>query len=305
MKKILMLATIFILSIGALAACSSGGDGEDKNITVGAKNFTEQFILAKMAILKLEDNGYSVEEKSNLGSSALRQALENKQVDLTWDYTGTGLVTYMGEDPIADKQEAYDTVKELDMERNDIYWTNLSEVNNAYTIVMTQEKADELAIESIGDLAEYVNNNPDELRFGTDAEFANRDDGLPGVEETYGFEFGDANISEMNYGLQYEALNNEEVDVAMGFATDSRIREYELVNLEDTESFFPSYNAAIAMTNETYENHPEVEEILKPIAEQLDSETMRELNYQVDVEERSVDDVAQTYLEENGLLDGE
>ncbi|MFZ3578951.1 glycine betaine ABC transporter substrate-binding protein [Virgibacillus sp. DJP39] len=301
MKKVLTLAMVFMLSLSVLAAC---GD-EEKSVTVGAKNFTEQFLLSKMAILMLEDNGYSVDEKSNLGSSALRQALENKQVDLTWDYTGTGLVTYMGEEPIADKQEAYKTVKKLDMKRNNIYWTNLSDVNNTYTIVMKKEQADKLGIKSIADLADYVNNNPGELTFGTDAEFANRPDGLPGVEEAYGFDFKGDNIAEMSYGLQYEALNNGEVDAAVGFATDSRIREYDLVNLEDSKSFFPSYNAAIAMTKETNENYPEIEEILKPLSEQLDSEIMRELNYQVDVEERTVDDVAKEYLEKNGLLTGE
>lgn len=302
MKKMITLALTMLVLV--LAACSSGGS-EDKSVTVGAKNFTEQFLLAKMTTLVLEDNGYTVDEKSNLGSTALRQALENNQVDLTWDYTGTGLVTYMSEDPIADKQEAFDTVKQLDEERNDIIWTNLSDVNNTYSVVMTQEKSDELGIKSIAELAEYVNNNPGELTFGTDAEFGNRDDGLPGLQDSYEFEFGDENISEMTYGLQYEALYNGEVDVAMGFSTDSRIREYNLVNLEDPKSFFPSYNAAVAMTLETYENHPEIEELLKPMAEALDSEVMTELNYQVDVEERSVDDVAEEYLTENGLLGSE
>lgn len=301
-KRIIGLFTVLITVI-VLAACGGGSGDEDKNITIGAKNFTEQFLLAKMGALILEDNGFNVDEKSNLGSTALRKALENKQVDMTFDYTGTGLVTYMGEDPVADKQEAFETVKELDMERNDLYWTNLSDINNTYTIMMTQKKADELGIESLSDLADYVNNNPGDLTFGTDAEFGNRPDGLPGVQETYGFEFGDDNIAEMSYGLQYEALYNGEVDVAMGFETDSRIREYELVNLEDPESFFPSYNGAVSMTAETHDQYPEIEEQLQPLMEQLDSEVMRDLNYKVDVEEKSVDEVAQTYLEENGFLE--
>ncbi|WP_164217207.1 glycine betaine ABC transporter substrate-binding protein [Virgibacillus sp. YIM 98842] len=301
-KRIISLITVLLIA-ATLTACGGSDDGESKEITFGAKNFTEQFLLAQMGTIILEENGFNVEERSNLGSTALRQALENEQVDITFDYTGTGLVTYMGEEPIADKQEAYETVNELDQERNGIYWTNLMEVNNTYTIAMKEDRAEELGIVSIADLADYVNENPGELRFGTDAEFGNRDDGLPGVEETYGFEFGSDNISEMSYGLQYDALENDEVDVAMGFETDSRIRELNLVNLEDPEEFFPSYNAALSMTENTYENYPEIRELLQPLTDELDSEIMRELNYQVDIEERSVNDVAREYLEENGFLE--
>lgn len=298
-KRIIGMVTV-LLTAAMLTACGGGGD---KDITIGAKNFTEQFLLAKMGALVLEENGYNVEEKSNMGSTALRQALENEQVDFTFDYTGTGLVTYLGEDPIADKQEAFETVNEVDQERNGIYWTNLMDINNTYTIAMKQERADELGIATLEDLANYVNENPGELRFGTDAEFGNRPDGLPGLQETYGFEFGSDNISEMTYGLQYDALDAGEVDVAVGFQTDSRIRDLNLVNLEDTLDFFPSYNAALAMTEDTYNNHPEIQELLKPLTDMLDSEIMRELNYQVDIEERSVDDVAREYLEENGFLE--
>lgn len=298
-KRIIGMVTV-LLTAAMLTACGGGGD---KDITIGAKNFTEQFLLAKMGALVLEENGYNVEEKSNMGSTALRQALENEQVDFTFDYTGTGLVTYLGEAPIADKQEAFETVNEVDQERNGIYWTNLMDINNTYTIAMKQERADELGIATLEDLANYVNENPGELRFGTDAEFGNRPDGLPGLQETYGFEFGSDNISEMTYGLQYDALDAGEVDVAVGFQTDSRIRDLNLVNLEDTLDFFPSYNAALAMTEDTYNNHPEIQELLKPLTDMLDSEIMRELNYQVDIEERSVDDVAREYLEENGFLE--
>lgn len=290
-KRIIGMVTV-LLTAAMLTACGGGGD---KDITIGAKNFTEQFLLAKMGALVLEENGYNVEEKSNMGSTALRQALENEQVDFTFDYTGTGLVTYLGEAPIADKQEAFETVNEVDQERNGIYWTNLMDINNTYTIAMKQERADELGIATLEDLANYVNENPGELRFGTDAEFGNRPDGLPGLQETYGFEFGSDNISEMTYGLQYDALDAGEVDVAVGFQTDSRIRDLNLVNLEDTLDFFPSYNAALAMTEDTYNNHPEIQELLKPLTDMLDSEIMRELNYQVDIEERSVDDVAREY----------
>lgn len=300
MKKItLLLSTVLLLAV--LSAC---GDSSDKEVTVGAKNYTEQFLLAKMTTLILKDNGYKVEEKSNMGSSALRKALENKQVDITWDYTGTGLVTYLGKDPIADKKKAFETVAKTDKEENGIIWTDLADANNTYTVMMRQEHADELGIKSISDLAAYMNENDSPLKFATDAEFGNRKDGLPGIEETYGFEFQDKNVKEMAIGLNYDALKNEEVEASVGFGTDARIKAFNFVNLEDDKNFFPAYNAAVAMTEETYEEYPEIEEILKPLSESLSGEVLRELNYQVDINEKSVDEVAKNYLKENELLEG-
>ncbi|WP_085992250.1 glycine betaine ABC transporter substrate-binding protein [Oceanobacillus senegalensis] len=298
MKKLQLLITLLI-TVAVLAAC---GGGNDKQITVGAKNFTEQYLLAKMTTYMLEEEGFDVEETTDLGSTALRQALENKQVDITWDYVGTGLVTYLGEDPMTDPQAAFEKLNEMDQAENDIVWTNLNEVDNTYTLMMRASDADELGITSISDLADYVNNNPGELTMASDAEFTNREDGLPGVYETYGFTF--ENVIDMETGLNYNALRDNEVDVSVGFATDARIDAYDFINLEDDKSFFPSYNAAVAMTTDTYEKYPEIEEILAPLSDLLTSEIMRDLNYQVDIEEKSVNKVAKEFLVENGLIEG-
>ncbi|PRO64641.1 glycine/betaine ABC transporter substrate-binding protein [Alkalicoccus urumqiensis] len=288
--------------IGSAALLGACGGGDEKEVTVGAKNFTEQFILAKMTEIMLEENDFTVDMVDNMGSTALRQALESGEVEVTWDYTGTGLITYNGEEPIAVKEEAYEAIQEIDGEQG-LTWTNISDIDNTYTLMMRQQDGEEMGISTISDLAEHVNENPEEMTFATDAEFGNRDDGLPGVEETYGFEFGSSQVSEMSYGLNYEAINNEEVNVAMGHATDSRIEEYDLFNLEDDQQFFPSYHAAMSMSTEVHEEYPEIEEIMAPLAEELDTETMMGLNYQVDIEDENVDDVARTYLEENGFIE--
>lgn len=301
MRKLFTVLSAFIL-IFVLAAC--GGNSDAKNVTVGAKGFTEQFILGKLTTIMLEENGFNVDEKNNLGSTALRKALENKQVDLAWDYTGTGLVTYLGQDPIQDKEEAFKRLNEIDQEENDLIWTNLSEADNTYSIIMRSDYAEELGIKTLSDFAEYLNENPGGLPMATNAEFLNRPDGIPGVEETYGFEFTDDSIHEMDPGLTYSALKDGEVDASVGFATDSRIVEFDLVILEDDQGFFPAYHAAIAMTTDFYEKYPEIEEIFEPLSDILDSDTMRELNYQVDIEEKNEEDVAREFLIENGLIEG-
>lgn len=298
MKNIRLLIMTIIL-ITMLSACG----GNDKEITVGSKSFTEQYLFAKISTLLLEEEGFTIKETTDLGSTALRQALENKQVDLTWDYVGTGLVTYLGEAPMTDPQEAFDRLNEIDQSENEMIWTNLNEVDNTYTLMMREDHANELDISSINDLAEYINNNPKELSIATNAEFSNRDDGLKGVEDAYDFEFPDENIKEMETGLTYNALRDGQVDVAVGFATDGRIDAFGFINLEDDQTFFPSYNAAAVMTTEIYEKHPEIEEIFAPLDDLLTSEVMRKLNYEVDIEERSVDEVAREFLIENDLIE--
>ncbi|WP_349291417.1 glycine betaine ABC transporter substrate-binding protein [Planococcus alpniumensis] len=294
LKLIPLLITMLILS-----ACS-GVTG--KEVTVGGKNFTEQYILSEMTAFLLVEEGFKVNQMNNLGSSVVRSALENGQVDLMWEYTGTALITYMGEESIADPEAAFQKVKELDSE-NGIHWMNMSEVNNTYALAMTSERSEELGIESISDLADYINENPGELSMAADAEFANRSDGLPGVEETYGFEFGSGQVNQMDIGLTQRSLDNGQVDVSVAFETDATIRSYDLVVLEDDQRFFPPYRAAVSINQEVLEEYPEIEEITARLANSLNSDIMRELNYYVDVEGQSVSVVAYDWLVENGFLE--
>lgn len=300
MNNSLKLIPLLVITL-ILSACS-GVAG--KEVTVGGKNFTEQYLLSEMTAFLLVEEGFKVNQMNNLGSSVVRSALVNGQVDMMWEYTGTALITYMGEESIADPEEAYEKVKEIDRE-NGIHWMNMSEVNNTYALAMTSEQAQELGIVSISDLAAYINDNPGELSMASDAEFANRSDGLPGVEETYGFEFGSAQVNQMDIGLTQRSLDNGQVDVSVAFETDATIRSYDLVVLEDDEQFFPPYRAAVSINQEVFDEYPEIEEITARLAENLNSEIMRELNYYVDVEGQSVSVVAYDWLVENGFLEEE
>ncbi|KAA0955008.1 glycine/betaine ABC transporter substrate-binding protein [Planococcus sp. ANT_H30] len=275
-----------------------------KEVTVGGKNYTEQYLLSEMTAFLLVDEGFKVNQMNNLGSSVVRSALENGQVDMMWEYTGTALITYMGEESIADPDAAFEKVKENDI-KNDIHWMNMSGVNNTYALAMRSEQSEELGIKSISDLSDYVNENPGKLTMAADAEFANRSDGLPGVEETYGFEFGSSQVRQMDLGLTQRTLDNEQVDVSVAFETDATIRNYDLVVLEDDKRFFPPYRAAVAINQEVFEEYPEIEEITARLAESLNSDIMRELNYLVDIEGQSVSVVAYDWLVENDFLEEE
>ncbi|MFU8689234.1 glycine betaine ABC transporter substrate-binding protein [Rossellomorea sp. FS2] len=299
-KKWIGMAIMISLAL-ILSSCSSIGVGE-KRISVGGKNFTEQYLLSEMTAFLLEEEGFKVKQMNNLGSTVVRKALENNQVDLMWEYTGTALITYMKQDPIADPDKTFEKVKDLDA-KNDIHWMNMSKVNNTYALAMTREKAEELDIHSISDLGEYINDHPDELTIASDAEFANRQDGLPGVEKKYGFDFGAQNINQMDIGLTQRALDKGQVDVSVAFETDATIRSYGLVTLDDDKQFFPPYRAAVSVNKDVLKKYPEIEEITGRLADKLDSEIMRELNYKVDIEGNSVSVVAYEWLVDNGMID--
>ncbi|KML06883.1 glycine/betaine ABC transporter substrate-binding protein [Rossellomorea marisflavi] len=299
-KKWIGMAIMISLAL-ILSSCSSIGVGE-KRISVGGKNFTEQYLLSEMTAFLLEEEGFKVKQMNNLGSTVVRKALENNQVDLMWEYTGTALITYMKQDPIADPDKTFEKVKDLDA-KNDIHWMNMSKVNNTYALAMTKEKAEELDIHSISDLGEYINDHPDELTIASDAEFANRQDGLPGVEKKYGFDFGAQNINQMDIGLTQRALDKGQVDVSVAFETDATIRSYGLVTLDDDKQFFPPYRAAVSVNKDVLKKYPEIEEITGRLADKLESEIMRELNYKVDIEGNSVSVVAYEWLVDNGMID--
>jgi osmoprotectant transport system substrate-binding protein len=310
--KTFLFTTISMLMIVILAACNSNatsqeteenGEGNSKGkITIGGKDFTEQQILSKITSIYLKENGYDVEEANNMGSTVVRSALENGQIDTYWEYTGTALVIYQKQQVETDPNQAYEKVKTKD-EENGITWLNKANFNNTYAILMKKELADKLGIQTISDLASYINNKDSSLKFASNAEFYAREDGVKGLQKHYGFKFPPKNVVKMDSGLLYTALKDGQVDVSVGFATDGRIKGFELVALEDDKQFFPAYNAAPVVRKDVLEKYPEVADLLNDIADRLDTETMMELNYMVDVEHQDVSEVSRKWLEEEGLVE--
>lgn len=276
-------------------------------VVVGSKEFTEQLILGQLTIQILEANNVPTVDETNLGGTIiLRDAQLEGEVDLAWEYTGTGLITHLGyEEPITEPERAYQVVKEDDYEQNELVWLNYASLNNTYTIMMREEDAEELGIESISDLARAINEGveapePGQWLFATNHEYSVREDGYPGLTEHYDFHFDGTQI--MDTGITYGALRDGDVAIGMGFATDGRIEGFDLVNLEDDKEYHPVYNAAPVIRADTLERYPEIEEILQPLIEILDDETMQELNALVDIEGYEPDEVAEMFLEEEGLL---
>ena len=165
---------------------------------------------------------------------------------------------------------------------------------------MRQEEADKLGIKTLSDLAAYMNDK-DDLTLASNAEFYARPDGLKPLQEAYGFEFSRSAVKRMDSGLVYEALKNGDVDVGVAFATDGRIPAFDFVVLEDDQGYFPSYALAPVVRDEVLEANPKIGDLLNEMSAKLDSETMAGLNAQVDVDRKSVENVAAEFLKSSGL----
>ena len=276
------------------------GAAEAQTIVVGGKNFTEQQILSAMTAQLLEANGFDVDNRAGMGSAVVRQAMENGQVDVYWEYTGTSLITYNGVEEKLGPQETYDRVKELDAEK-DIVWLEPSDANNTYALAMRKDHAEELGISTLSELAERINTEND-LTLASNAEWYARPDGLRPLQEHYGFKLSRDAVSRMDSGLVYDALKNGDVEVGLVFATDGRIPAFDFTVLEDDKGYFPAYALAPVVRAEVLENNPKIGELLNELSSKLDDSTMAQLNARVDVERVSVENVATEFLNEHGML---
>ena len=306
-------ALLAALALLALAACgnvgesgggSEGGGGSGPKITVGSKNFTEQYILGELYAQTLAANGFSVEKKLDLGSEQIAdKALQNGQIDMYPEYTGTSLVAvlgYKGENPPT-PEATYQKAKELYAKRDpaDTMLTP-AQFNNTYGIFVRKEVAEQYDLKTLADLAKV---SP-KLTFVSFSEFQNRSDGYPNMQKNYpGLDFGDVKIVNSIGGPIYQGVLQGEGDVGVGFTTDGQLASDKLVVMEDPKSIWPFYYPAPVVRSDVLQKNPKMKEVLNSVSETLDAETMRKLNAQVDIEQEDPDEVAAEYLKKQGLVE--
>ncbi|MEP7456648.1 glycine betaine ABC transporter substrate-binding protein [Phyllobacterium sp. SB3] len=291
---------IRIATVAITASFLFGSAGQAADLTVGGKDFTEQYLVAEMTRLLLEGKGYTVEKKDGLGTSIARSALESGEVDLYWEYTGTSLVTFNKVTTSLGPDETYAKVKELDGAKG-LVWLAPSRANNTYALAIRQNNPKTDGMKTLSDLAKAYRDGG-EVMMGATAEFPKRQDGLLGLEKTYDFKAGRSNIRPMEIGLVYNALSNGDIDVATVGATDGRIAAMKLTLLKDNKSFFPNYALAPVVRKATLDAHPDLQPLLESLSAKLNDATMQRLNGEVDVEKKPIETVAKTYLQDAGLL---
>ena len=271
------------------------------SIVIGGKGFTEQLLLAEITGQYLTSKGYAIELKTGMGTSLVRDALENKQVNMYWEYTGTAFLTFH-KNKFANQssEEIYESVKSKD-EKIGIVWLNPSKANNTYALAVRQADAKAKGLITLEDLAAKLNAG-EELTLGCNIEFYKRDDGLKPLQKAYGFKFPRSAIKRMDTGLVYKALKDGDVDVGLVFATDGRIPAFNFSVLKDTKNYFPAYAITPTVRNETLAANPDLADHLNKLSSLFDDATMSTLNAEVDVDKKSVTKVAEGFLKEKGLI---
>jgi|KBSSwiStaDraftv2_1062776.scaffolds.fasta_scaffold02261_8 osmoprotectant transport system substrate-binding protein len=283
------------------AAIGWAGLASAQTIVVGGKAFTEQQIMTAMTVQLLKAKGFTPERKAGMGSAAVRSALENGQIDVYWEYTGTALSVFNKiNDKFATSEEAYKKIKEVDGAKG-IVWLNMSPANNTYAFAMNKDQAQKLGIVTMSDLAKAVKGGA-KLTFASNAEFYARPDGLPGWQTAYGFEFDRDNVKRMDTGLVYSALKDRQVDTGVVFATDGRIPAFNFVVLRDDKNYAPPYNMTPVVRKEILDKNPKIADALNALAAKLNNETMAKLNASVDVDKKTPEEVADQFLKANGLV---
>jgi osmoprotectant transport system substrate-binding protein len=284
------------------------GTQRDAQFTVGSEGFTEQEVLGEITMQALEAAGATVIDRTGLGGNEeVRDALLSKEIDLYWEYTATGWLVFLDETrSIPDPQELYEAVAEQDLERNGIEWLEPAPGNDTYAIAASEETRRDLGIETISDLGRLIEERPEEAKLclNNDDDFRTRFDGLPGMERAYGFQFPEDNLIEVSLDAVYGAANEAEIcNFGVVFTTSGFIREQNLQLLEDDRDFFAVYNPSLTMQRDTLENYPQLRELFAPISRELDTETLRRLNYAVEVEGETPEAVAERWLRENGFVE--
>ncbi|WP_066721937.1 MULTISPECIES: glycine betaine ABC transporter substrate-binding protein [Hyphomicrobiales] len=269
-----------------------------KELVVGGKGYTEQLLVAEMTTQLLNYNAIPARKVDGMGTSVLRKALENGEVDLYWEQTGTALITHHKIEQPKGAVEDYETVKALDA-KSGIVWLALSGANNTYALAVRSK--DDLGLDTLSDLAAAFNRG-DKLKMGVNAEFPRRQDGLLGLQTAYSFRVPRENVVAMQGGLVYSALRDGQINVGLVFTTDGRIDAYGFKVLKDDKKFFPDYIIAPNVRKPVLDDNPKLAGILNDLSGRLDVATMKRLNGMVDVDQQPVERVARQFLIEQKLM---
>lgn len=271
--------------------CGSKGASSDK-VVIGSKNFTENEIVAEIYALALEDAGIDVERKFDISSSVVHTAITSDEIDLYPEYTGTGLIAVLEEDPITDAQAVYDEVKKQYEDKFKITWLDYSPANDGQGLVIRTAAAEKYNISTISDLQKHAT----ELRFASQGEFDERADGIPALEKVYGpFDWKSSTVYDNS--LKYQILEKDEGDVIPASTTEGNLVDDQFTLLEDDKHVWPPYNLAPIVRDEVLKAHPEIEDTLNKISPKITTEEITKLNAKVDVDKESYKDVAKEFYD--------
>ncbi|AFY35792.1 glycine betaine ABC transporter substrate-binding protein [Calothrix sp. PCC 7507] len=261
-------------------------------IVIGAKNFTEQFILGEILAQQIESHTkLKVDRRFNLGGTFIcHEAVKAGQIAGYVEYTGTALTAVLKDKPVTNPELVYEKVKQEYDQKFKLEVIQPLGFNNTFAMIIRGEDAKRLQIKTLSEAAKYT----PQWQAGFGYEFLERKDGYPGLSKTYGLKF--ANIKQMELGLMYQALKEKKVDLIAANSTDGLIPVLNLVILEDDKKYFPPYQAVPIFNQATLQKYPELREAINQLAGSISTEEMQKMNYQVDNQSRPVEQVVSDWI---------
>jgi glycine betaine/choline ABC-type transport system substrate-binding protein len=273
-----------------------------KSITVGSKNFDEQYILGEIYAQALEAAGFKVEKKLNLGSEQIAyKALRSGQIDAYPEYTGTSLTSFFGlktDEVPKDPDKAYELTKK-EYAKEGITALPRTSFENTYRIATTKEKQEDLlkGATTISEVAALP--NASEISIAGFPECRQRTDCLLGLRDTYNWtpKF----VADEG---KYEPIDKGRSDLGFVFSTDGELTTGQYAIIADDKSLFPPYNISFGVRNEALKKlGPKGQAVIAAIQEPLTEEAMQELNSRVSIDKQEPQEVAQQYLQEEGFIE--
>jgi len=273
------------------------------HLTVTSKEFTEQLILGAMMGIAFQAAGADVLDRTGIqGSIGAREAVKSGDADGMYEYTGTAWITYQGNsEPIPDPQKQWQAVHDADL-RNGLTWLPPSQLNNTYALAMNQANFKKYGTRTLSDVAALAKKDPGAVTLCVESEFANRADGLPGMEKAYGMSVPAKNVTQMDTGIIYTQVKKGSCTYGEVFTTDGRIKSMNLAVMEDDKKFFPNYNVAPEINTKALKKWPAIAEVLDPVTKKLNNTVARTLNAKVDVDGEDPHQVALDWMKAEGFV---
>jgi Periplasmic glycine betaine/choline-binding (lipo)protein of an ABC-type transport system (osmoprotectant binding protein) len=294
---VIVIALIIVLSM-TLFSGGNGTSGKNKTLTIGSKNFTESLILGEMYSDALENAGYKVNRKLNLGGTLVaHEALVKGQIDMYPEYTGTGLLDILKHKEMTNAGAVYQDVAKTYKNKWNLIWLKPTQANDSQGLAVTKQISDKYNIHTFSDLAKEAPN----IRFAATPEFNDRADGLKGLKKAYGgFNFKSNQL--FDYGIKYNVLLQGKQDATVAFTTDGQLTDKNLVLLKDDKHYYPPYYVCPVIRGSVIQHDPKIARVLNEVSSKLDSNVMQQLNAKVDLQKQNYQTVARNFLIQKGII---
>ncbi|MDO4280911.1 MAG: glycine betaine ABC transporter substrate-binding protein [Peptococcaceae bacterium] len=290
-------AVAAVLCVAIVGVAFVGGGTKD-TIHIATKPMTEQYILGEMLDILIEqDTNLDVELTTGVGggTSNIQPGMVKGDFDLYPEYTGTGWNMVLKQKG-AYTEDDFDTLQKDYEKRYNMKWVGMYGFENTYALAVRREVAEKYDLKTCSDLAKVA----DELTFGANYDYFEREDGYKAFCKAYGLNFG--NTMDIDIGLRYQAIDEGKIDATVGYTTDAQLASDDVVVLKDDKGFFPSYMCSNVVRQEVLDLHPELADVLEKLDGKISNSDMVKMNAAVEIDKKAPRDVAEDFLRSRDLL---